>query len=284
MQRIIALLKRYRNLLYFLILQAVCFSFIVSSNNFHRAQFLNSSNAVVGWFKEVEHNVTNYFHLNEANKQLLAENALLKQRQFNGDSLKSKRWLEQVDSNRMLAYEYLPAQVISVSTRFKKNYATLNIGAVDGVDPEEQMGVVGPNGIVGYTRAGATNHYTQVVTVLHSKFLLTAIHKKSGQRARLIWGERDNRFVATMADFQNYVEVKVGDTIVTSGSTGKFPRGEFVGTVQEINKEGGTNYLRLKIKLGTDFNKLHNVYVIRNNRKIELKKLQEGVEKEEKPL
>lgn len=284
MQRIIALLKRYSNFLYFLVLQAVCFIFLVSGNNYHKAQFWNSSNTVVGWMKEVETNVTDYFSLKEANNDLAAENALLKEQLFGTDSLSASDWVPFIDSSRMIKYEYLPAKVVSSSSKYVKNYITINIGSKDGVDPNLQMGVVGPVGIVGYTKLGCSENYTQVIPILHSRFLLSAIHKKSGQRAPMIWDTDDDRFVATMKDFQNYVDVEVGDTIVTAGTSGKFPRGELIGTVKEIGTQSGTNYLRIKVKLATDFNKVYHVHVVKNNEVIELKELEADNEKEEKEL
>jgi rod shape-determining protein MreC len=278
MQRIIALLKHYSNFLYFLVLQALCFIFIIGNNNYQHVKFWNSSNTVVGLLNEMNTNITDYFYLGEANEELIDENGLLKEKLFGADSIAFEQWKTSHDSTRMLKFEYLSARVINSSTKFEKNYLTVDIGTAAGVNPDELMGVVGPKGVVGYTKVGSSTNYTEVVSVLHANFTLGTLHEKSGQFGTMNWLPSNDRYNATILEFPTYTDVYVGDTIVTNGQSGLFPRGELVGTVEKIEPITGKTTNRITVKLATDFNQVHHVHVIRNNQLIQLKKLGEGKE------
>ena len=283
MQNLFALLKRYSNFLYFIVLQCVCFFLLVNNNNFHGSKYWNSSNAVVGWIQETQSNITAYLNLQPENEKLSKENSRLNEIVFGRVNPARGVWLKKIDSINKLKYEFLPARVISSSSKFEKNYLTLDIGTADGVDPDQLMGVIGPLGVVGYAKKGGSKNYTQAVSILHSKFILSVIHKRSGQQGILKWENDDDRYTATVVEFPKYVDVKDGDVIMTSGNTGVFPRGELVGTVSDIIEMPKTNILNLKVKLATDFNSIYHVSVIRNNEIYEIQELEEEAEFNLKP-
>jgi len=283
MQNLFALLKRYSNFLYFIVLQSVCFFLLVNNNNFHGSKFWNSSNEVAGWIQETQSNVAAYLNLRSENDKLSKENSRLKDIVFGRVNPTKGDWLKKIDSLSKLKYEYLPARVIASSSKFEKNYLTLDIGTSDGVDPDQLMGVIGPQGVVGYAKKGGSTNYTRVVSVLHSKFILSVVHKGSGQQGILTWESEDDRYTASIVEFPNYVDVKAGDEIITSGNTGVFPRGEMVGAVSEVITVPKTNLSSLKVKLATDFNSVYHVSVIRNNEIIEVREFEEGADQDIKP-
>lgn len=283
MQNLIALLKRYSNFLYFVILQVLCFILLISNNNFHKVKYWNSSNTVVGWIQETQTNVTGYLHLQKDNDKLVDENSRLKEIVFGHAAITKSDWLNVTDEVQRVKYDYLPARVIANSTKFKKNYLTLDVGTNDGVDPSQLLGVVGPEGVVGFTKRGGRANYTQVVSLLHSKFILSAVHAKSGQQGILKWESDDDRLTATVLELPKYLKIAIGDRMVTSGNTGRFPRGELIGHVSEFEEIPGTNFFRLKVKLATDFNSLYNVSVIKNTEILEIQSIAIANEQDEKP-
>ena len=282
MQNLFALLKRYSSFLYFLLLQFICFFLLINYNNFHGSKYWNSTNDLVGWIQEKEADIKSYFSLKQENEKLSVENSRLKEVLFSGLDSRKRKWLQEIDSIKKWKYEYIPARVVSSTSKYRKNYLLLDIGWADGVDPNQLMGVVGPQGVVGYAKKGGSEHYTQVVSILHSKFLLSVVHSKSEQQGMLSWQNEDDRFTATISDFPAYVDIQVGDAIVTSGNTGVFPRGEVVGTVSEVVEIPKSNSAKLTIKLATDFNSVYHVSVIRNNEILELQDLETGTEDEPK--
>jgi len=62
-------------------------------------------------------------------------------------------------------------------------------------------------------------------------------------------------YVAAVAD------VKPGDTIVTAGVDGLYPKGLVIGKVESIDKGNGI-YKIIKVRPATDFNRLEDVLVV----------------------
>jgi rod shape-determining protein MreC len=62
-------------------------------------------------------------------------------------------------------------------------------------------------------------------------------------------------YVASIAD------VKPGDTIVTSGIDGIYPKGFVIGTVQRVDKGNGI-YKVVSVRPSVDFNRLEDVLVV----------------------
>ena len=131
-----------------------------------------------------------------------------------------------------------------------------------------------PNGVVGYTKLGCSNHYTQVISVLHSEFVMQVRHKNTNHECVMEWTESDGIHTATLVKVENYVEMQKGDSIISAGTLGKFPNGEFVGYVESVITSSGSNFVDIKVKLATDFNKVYNVHVIRNTQLLELQEIQ----------
>ena len=57
-------------------------------------------------------------------------------------------------------------------------------------------------------------------------------------------------------------DVKPGDSIVTSGMDGIFPRGLLVGTIASVYREGPGLFLSVKIRPAVDFRKLEQVLIL----------------------
>jgi rod shape-determining protein MreC len=56
-------------------------------------------------------------------------------------------------------------------------------------------------------------------------------------------------------------DVKPGDTIVTSGIDGIYPRGFTIGTVERV--EGAGIYKAIRVRPAVDFNRLEDVLVVK---------------------
>jgi rod shape-determining protein MreC len=70
--------------------------------------------------------------------------------------------------------------------------------------------------------------------------------------------------------------VKVGDLVVTSGYSSIFPEGILIGTVEEVEKDKGESFFRIKVRLSVDFKDLSYVEVISNNMRDEQFNLESG--------
>ena len=60
--------------------------------------------------------------------------------------------------------------------------------------------------------------------------------------------------------------MRVGDTVITSGMDGVFPKGVIVGTVSKVAVETGTLLQNVEVKVAVDFDKLEEVLVVTGDR------------------
>jgi rod shape-determining protein MreC len=58
-------------------------------------------------------------------------------------------------------------------------------------------------------------------------------------------------------------DILEGDTIVTSGLDGTFPRGLLIGRVTKIQRSGPGLFLNVQAKAAVDFGRLEDVMVLR---------------------
>jgi rod shape-determining protein MreC len=275
MRNLLKILQKYQAFVLFLLFQLVCFTLIIRQNNFHHSAALNSSNYVVGSVQESVNDVKSYLRLRKENERLNDENARLKTLLFGQDSLLNEQFTFIVDSLKNLQYKFIAGKVVNVFVKTENNYLTINLGSINGIKPH--MGVVGPRGIVGFTK-DVSKHFATVVPVAHRKFAISVAHKPSGGIGLLQWKQDDNYATATVINLAKYIAMSEGDTIVTKGFDGIFNPGEKVGVITKIYAEGGDDYNTAKIKLFTDFNIISNIKVIDNSYQKEQQELEQKAE------
>jgi rod shape-determining protein MreC len=160
--------------------------------------------------------------------------------------------------------------VINNSVNKINNYITLNVGYSQGV--RQDMGVVGPDGIVGVVRNVSAN-YSTVISVLNSKFKGSVKLQSNDYFGTLSWPGVDYR-EGVVTEIPGHAPVYEGDVIITSGFSTIFPEGEMVGTVTKVGRTPAGSFYELYVRLNQDFKKLTRVYVIRNFNKVEQEKLE----------
>lgn len=264
-------------MLLFVLLELLSLSFVIRFNNYQRVMFFNSSNSIAGRVYERSANIGDYFKLQKINDKLAAENAELRGKL---QSIRESDIFLQahgpIDSNIVHA---IPAKVINNSINKLNNYITLNKGYKDGV--QQDMGVIGPDGIVGVV-VNVSRNYSTVLSVLNEKWSINSKLQKSNNFGSLRWDGKDSR-VAVLTEIPYNVIVAVEDTIVTSGLSTIFPDGIMIGKAIKIENNQGDNFQKIWVQLSTDFNSLDYVEVIKNEvykEKIDLEKLTETEENE----
>lgn len=271
MKNLFLFFNKIKFFLFFVVLQLVVFKIIVSNSSYQQANILNSSASVAGWFYAQKQAVSNYFGLREDNKVLANQNALLKQESFHNYTILSNN--EVLINNEKYAKQYLfqPAIVIQNSTRRRKNMLTLNVGKSKNVSSE--MGVISPEGIVGFTR-DVSEHYATVISLMNTDLSVPVMPLNDSCKGVLFWDKKDRINQVSVKGIPNYFKMKKGDTIVTQGGSGFFPKGEMVGIVTNVLPQAGSNNLLLKLKTAVDFNAINHVFVVKNIYKKELDSLQ----------
>ncbi len=277
MRNFLILIRRFWNLILFLILEVASLVLISKNRNMQGVDIVSSSNSVVGYMYKKQNDVVYYFQLKQMNDSLLAENARLRNNiaqvsnidQFRDstvripitvrdttkrDSLNTQGVLKVV---RYAQYNYIPARVINNSiSNDKINFITINRGANDGV--RKDMAVVSGNGIVGRV-VNVSAHYARVVSVLSDRKVSTKLADGTSNLIS-IWNPGSPEYVVT-EKVPIYIKVKRGDSVFTTGYS-FFPENVLIGTVARIDTMKASSAKNLKIRLSTNFRSLQYVYVV----------------------
>ena len=157
-------------------------------------------------------------------------------------------------------YTFVPAKIVKNSVTLTNNTITIDKGSRHGV--LENMGVLGPNGIVGIVR-NVTPFYSDVMSILHQRSSISASLRRTGAFGSLVWRSNDPQ-QTKLTNIPLHVRVEPGDTVQTSGYSSMFPEAIMIGTVSEIEREPGSNFYDLTVRLTQDIQQTRYVYVVRD--------------------
>jgi rod shape-determining protein MreC len=262
MRSLLRFLVRYHVFILFVLLELFAFRMISRNNSFHKAKVLNLKHVILGNISQKYNNYASYMSLIKENKALVEENLklynLLPDQYFN-PLIPSVN-----DTSGSRQYDLISARVTNNSTNKQFNFITINRGRMAGIEPD--MAVICDDGIVGIVKEVTTN-YASIISILNRESFPSAKIKKNGYFGPLEWpGIRYDEIY--LKEIPLHAKVEIGDTIVTSEISGYFPEGIMIGTVKEYEPEEGL-FLRITVKLSTDFKKLTNVWVINDKMKKE---------------
>lgn len=226
MKTLIKFFLKYGIYFLFLLLEIGALLLVVNYNHFQRSVFLSSCNTISAKTYEYNQAVWGYFNLRQVNKELSEENAYLRQRLIHLDNEVHSAKLDSSSLVSFLSPEKeitcYSARVINNSTNKLVNYITLNRGKRDGIRPE--MCVINGQGIVGVVTT-VSERFSVVMPILNSRSLISCKIKGYSRQdtvgvvkdiGSLQWNGEDYRF-AQMVQVPRHVDIKRGDTIVTSG-------------------------------------------------------------------
>jgi rod shape-determining protein MreC len=274
MRNFVRFLVKYHIFLFFIVLQVFCFWLIFSNNQFHQASFVNSSNRLVGTLFSWKSNLTEYIELQRVNDELAEENRRLRNRIAESFVNVNEHFVMINDTLRERKFRYKSAQVVNSSINKQLNYLTLNKGKGEGIRPE--MGVIGTKGLVGVVK-DVSEHFSTVIPIINKRFTASAALKRTGNFGLLKWGGEDHRY-ANLIDIPRHVDVMAGDSVMTRGASAIYPKDIYIGVVDRVDTEEGSNFHTIRVELGVDFNKLRYVSVIENLLKEEQRELEEETE------
>ena len=156
-----------------------------------------------------------------------------------------------------LQIETIPARVIGAGADLDFRILTIDIGTSSGV--AANMAVIAPTGVVGRI-VTPTPHAAKVHLLMDRNAAAGALVERSrAQGVVLGAGEALLRmnYVAGTAD------VRAGDTVVTSGIDGIYPKGFVIGKVERVDG-GNAMYKTIRVRPAVDFNGLEEVLVVKS--------------------
>jgi rod shape-determining protein MreC len=282
MRNIFFFIRRYRTFFTFLVLQVVALWFLFSYNRFHRAKFLGVANEMTGRINSLYNKGEDYFTLRDENRRVHKMNDsllnLLPQNFMRRDTgMQMIRDSVPYDTlGNYRRYFSRPATVVYNTVNAQKNYIQINRGSAQGI--KDNMAIVNSDGsAVGVVVIVSTN-FSQAMSLLHVQNSVSASLQKTGDAGTIEWDGKDPRYL-TLKRIPKTVDVKKGDTVLTSTVSYNFPPGYMVGTISDIKLDNTTGMYLLKVKTAANFYSLQQVHVIENLERSEQVKLIEDTRK-----
>jgi len=265
MEKLLGLLINRRAEVLTLFLLVIGLGLTVTAETPQRVKWLSSSSKVAGSVYQIKANLENYFELKKVNKRLSDENANLRQALY--QSQFEKALIEGTFGNTDTLNKFVvsPAKVIKNSVIREKNLITLNKGGKEGI--VQDMGVISDKGVVGVVE-NTSDHFTTVISLLHSELSINASLKNTKHFGSLIWDTKTiDRCI--LVDLPKISNIQIGDTIVTGGMSSVFPAGIPIGQVSAYSVPINSSFYKAEVRLFNDMSNLDQVYVIKNTLKEE---------------
>jgi rod shape-determining protein MreC len=183
--------------------------------------------------------------------ELQKENHQMKEMAFVNERLKHL-----LQFREKLQLSVIAAEVIGQDPSSWFKSVTINKGEKDGV--RKGMAVISPEGVIGQILKAAP-HYATVLLISDYNSAIDSIVQRTRAKA-IIEGKGENR--CQLKYLLRAEEVIVGDTIVTSGLGGNFPKGLMVGEIRKVDKKGHGIFQYAELVPSVDLTKLEEVLVI----------------------
>lgn len=266
MRELLERISAYIHWALFLVLEVLSGWMLFRFNHYQGSVWFTQANTAAAKVMEWEAEGLQYLHLSEENAYLTRENLIL---QYNMQVLrdevarlrKDTSYTEHIQTELLAEVNLLPAKVVANSVRQRDNFLTINVGSLDGVEPE--MGVVSGTGVVGIV-SKVTPHHALVMSILNSHSSISCRLRGTDYFGYMRW-KGGNPLQGSMGDVPRHARIHLGDIVETSGYSNVFPPGIFLGKVAQIHdSEDGLSY-ELEIQMSSDLSCIRNVSVVRQD-------------------
>ncbi|RYY38849.1 MAG: rod shape-determining protein MreC [Chitinophagaceae bacterium] len=282
MRNIFAFIRRHFVFLAFVVLEILSLWMLFSYNSHHRAVFLGVANEVTGTVNKQVDKVDDYFHLVEENRRVHRMNdSLLNLMRANFNIPDSGQQVHtdslRIDSvTKYRRWVYRDAKVVYNSVNFENNYIQLNRGSAQGI--RDNMAVISSDGAVIGVVVNTSPNFSQVLSLLHSKSRVSAVLKGKTANGTVHWDGKDPRFVQ-FEGVSKDVDVKPGDTVLTSPNTYNYPPNYLIGRVAAAVVDKATGFYNIRVQTAVNFSTVQQVFVIENLQRAEQMLLEQETEK-----
>ena len=206
----------------------------------------------------VFHDYLDLVHVRAENAQLRAELARVNTERARLAELEveNRHLSELLELKDLLGLDAVAATVIGSDATGLSRTLVLGQGTNDGLKPG--MAVLSNQGVVGRVIA-ASAHASRVLLIDDHNSALDGFDQRSRARG-IVAGVVDDGLAMKYVDRSE--DVHDGDTVVTSGLDGIFPRGLLVGTIRTVRREGPGMFVSVAIAPAVDFRSIEQVLVV----------------------
>jgi rod shape-determining protein MreC len=202
-----------------------------------------------------------YFYLvsvakeNEELKNSLSK-AIEKNNECIEKELSNQRFRTFLNFQKSMPNDTIAAQVIGKDPSPWFKSIIIDKGFSDGV--KKGLPVVIPEGVVGQI-IEVTKYYSKVLLLIDRNSAIDSLAQRTRARG-IIRGFSDGRF-----NFQYVLrkyEIREGDTVISSGLDGVFPKGLRVGQIQSITQKNSSIFQEVVVIPFVDFEKLEEIMIV----------------------
>ncbi len=258
MRNLYVFIRKYYFVLLFLLLETVSLALFFNFNEFQNTRLYDITSTFTGTINSTFRNISEYFSLRKTNQTLVEEMAKLHSRLPDAYYASDAYSFYRNDTVYKLQYRYISAKVISNSTSKRNNYLMISKGSIQGV--RNQMGVIIGNRIVGQV-VSVSPHFSWIMSILNKDSRISGKFKKNNQLVNVEWPGGSYRY-GSVKEVPKHVDIKIGDTIISSGNSDIFPEGILIGTISDFTVAADENFNYGTILFSTDFNSLGYVEVV----------------------
>lgn len=154
------------------------------------------------------------------------------------------------------SYEMLPVRVVARDPSLVFRSIVINAGKKDGI--QKWMPVVGENGIVG--KVIQVMNGLSLVQLLRDPSNRTSVMFKRTRTVSILETENGRDFFVRC---RSHEDTREGDTVITAGLGGIYPRGLQVGIISHTTESNSPLFKRVWLKLSMDFEHIEELFVMR---------------------
>ena len=152
-------------------------------------------------------------------------------------------------------YETVPAYVIDRDVSNYSSNIVINVGKKQGI--EKNMTVIADKGLVGHV-ISVTDNTAKVQVIVDSASSVSAMISTSEESIICKGSVDNNKFLNATSS-----ELLVGDSVVTSGIGGIYPKGITIGTIKQVTNTKNITDRYATVETAVNFAKLYTVLVIK---------------------
>jgi rod shape-determining protein MreC len=184
-----------------------------------------------------------------------------KSNQWQETELANERLRSLLNFQKAITGQLVAAEVIGRDPSAWFKTLIIDKGRADGVI--KGLPVVMPLGIAGQV-IEVSNHYSKVMLIIDRNSAVDALVQRTRARG-VVKGESADWCRLQYVLRKN--DVRVGDTVVSSGLDGVFPKGLRIGRVADVQDQDAEIFHEIKVVPFVDFEKLEEVLVVVDRRK-----------------
>jgi rod shape-determining protein MreC len=232
-------------------------------------EILGPAQKVVSWMGDGIGGVWNrYFALVQAARQsdeLKRQVAKLRQQLTDLEELKqeNERLRDQLKFKSAESYPVVAAQVVGVDPTNYFRSIIINKGSRDGV--RSQMPAINAKGVVGRV-IWSSPSYAKVLLLIDPNAAMDVLVQRTRARGIVEGAGRD---AMRLKYIQLAEDVAAGDSLISTGADGVFPKGMLVGLVRAVKHGGKGVFQSIDVEPAVDFERLEEVLVILHRRDLE---------------